>query len=61
MRIRCGGEVFTEPFPSNGRLSFLLKSVAYQRMLVHYLFHGRCLRHNNNDCIAAAADNNDDD
>jgi hypothetical protein len=33
MRIRCSGNVFTELFPSSGRL-FLLKSVAKHRILL---------------------------
>jgi hypothetical protein len=42
-RIRCSGNLFTEPFPSNGRLFLLIKKLLPRNERHFYLFLVRCL------------------
>jgi hypothetical protein len=46
MRIHCRKNVFTEPFPSSGRLFLLIKNLLPRNGRRSVLFRGRCLEAN---------------
>jgi hypothetical protein len=46
MRIRCRGNVFTEPFPSSGRLFLFIKNLLPSNGCRSVVFRGRCLERN---------------
>jgi hypothetical protein len=68
MRICCGGKALTEPFPSSGRLFYLIQICCLAANVSLFVLrslprNGSIRRNNNDDCTAAAAAaaNNDDD